>query len=153
MPATMTKPAKKQKKASKAPKPKKPAKVKKAPKALAKPKDALLHCNRVIYYVKDFQKAVDFYTNTLGLQLSYPAEGGWAELSTGACRLSLHATDEPFTPNFTSVSFAVADFDATRAKLISKGVAMGEVFEPCGTVRCSTFKDLDGNHLCIEGTK
>jgi catechol 2,3-dioxygenase-like lactoylglutathione lyase family enzyme len=157
MPATLTKPSKKNKKASKpAPKAKKngakAAKAKIAPKAAAKPKDALQFTNRVIFYVKDFSKAVEFYTKTLGLELAYPADGGWAELKTGACALSIHGTDEAFTPNFTSVSFAVTDFEAARNKLIAKGVAMGPIFEPCGTVRCSSFKDLDGNHLCIEGT-
>lgn len=155
MPATLTKPSKKNKKAkpaAKAKKAAKPAKAKLAPKAPAKPKDALQFANRVIYYVKDFAKAVDFYQNTLGLKLSYPADGGWAEFDTGACKLSIHATEDAFTPNFTSVSFAAADFDAARARLIAKGVAMGEVFEPCGTVRCSAFKDLDGNHLCLEGS-
>lgn len=152
MPATKTAPktSKKNKKApaAKAAKAKKPL-----AKKLAAPKDALLKNARVILYVNDWDKALSFYTGTLGLKTAYPAEGGWAEFLTGESAVCIHSGREyqGTTKGVSSVSFTVGDFDAARARLMNLGVVMSEPFSPCGGLRVSTFSDPDGNELCIEG--
>lgn len=135
--------------AKKAPKAKKAPIAKKAPKA----KGAITSAARMILYVSDFDRSLAFYTKTLGLELSYPAEGGWAEFKTGGAAICIHAgrEGEVTTKGITSVGFAVDDFDAAFANLKSKGVILGKPFEPCGDLRVSSFCDPDGNELSIEG--
>jgi predicted enzyme related to lactoylglutathione lyase len=145
MPATKTK--KTNKKAPKAAKAKKPA------KKPAAPKDALLKNARVILYVTDFDKALAFYTGTLGLKTAYPAEHGWAEFVTGDSAVCIHAGREfqGTTKGVTSVSFSVGSFDAAYTRLKTQGLVLSEPFSPCGGLRVANFSDPDGNELSIEG--
>lgn len=108
---------------------------------------------RTIFYVSNFDAALRFYTETLGLTLAYPTEGGWAEFTLCDMSLCIHSGRVGTAPtaNVASFGFAVADFDAAFAFLKSKGVVMSEPFKPCGDLRVSSFQDLDGNALCIEG--
>lgn len=151
MPATKTKT--KNKKASK---PAAKAKKSKKKQAAASPKHdrgAVSKMARVILYVTDFERAVRFYTETLGLKLAYPAGGGWAELALGGTSLCLHHGREGAMPTkgVTSVGLWVDDFDAALARLKDKGVVLSEPFDPCGGLRVSTFSDPDGNELSLEG--
>jgi predicted enzyme related to lactoylglutathione lyase len=149
MPATKTAPKSKKTKKPAA----KAAKAKKPAKKPAAPKDALLKNARVILYVSDFDRALAFYTGTLGLKTAYPAEHGWAEFVTGDSAVCIHSGREFQGPTkgVTSVGFSVADFDAAFARLQSKGVTMSKPFMPCGDLRVSHFSDPDGNELSIEG--
>ncbi len=128
----------------------------KAKAAKAAPKRlALGKVQRVILYVNDFDRAVKFYTETLGIPLQYQDEG-WAALATQGTEIDLHAGgcgDEATAaePGSTHVAFAVADLDATYAALKARGVKLSEIFSPCGGTRCASFEDLDGNCLGIEG--
>ena len=150
MPATKSPPKKKSKKApaAKAARAKKPAARKPAA-----PKDALLKNARVILYVSDFDRALAFYSGTLGLRTAYPAEHGWAEFVTGDSAVCIHSGREHQGPTkgISSVSFSVADFDAAKARLEAQGVVMSAPFDPCGGLRVSSFSDPDGNELAIEG--
>lgn len=108
---------------------------------------------RTILYVTDFQRALTFYKETLGFELAYPADGGWAEFITGDCAICIHAgraNGHP-TQHIASVGFAVKDFDQAYAALKDRGVTMSEPFKPCGELRVSSFNDPDGNSLSIEG--
>lgn len=124
-------------------------------KAISKPsiKGAITTTARVILYVSDFDRALAFYTKTLGFELSYPTEGGWAEFKTGQASICIHAGREGTvtTKGISSVGFAVDDFDKTYANLKTRGVVLGDVFKPCGDLRVSSFCDPDGNELSIEG--
>lgn len=128
-------------------------KAKKQPKAAAAPKDGLGKACRTILYVTDFEKALRFYQETLGLTLAYPASDGWAEFKTGDSALSIHGGRDMASPTkgICSVGFQVADFDAARARLASKGVVLSAPFSPCADKRVSNFSDPDGNELSIEG--
>lgn len=153
MPATKTAPKKSKKTKKPAAKSAKAAKAKKPAKKPAAPKDALLKNARVILYVTDFDRALAFYTGTLGLKTAYPAEHGWAEFATGDSAVCIHGGREFQGPTkgITSVSFSVGDFDAAFARLKAQGVVMSEPFSPCGNLRVSHFSDPDGNELSIEG--
>lgn len=154
MPATAkAKTTTKSKKTSKPAKAKQAAKRKKAAPRPKKDGGAIRGMARVILYVTDFERAVKFYTETLGLKLAYPAGGGWAELSLGGTALCLHGGREGSMPTkgVSSVSLRVDDFDAAYARLKAAGLVMSEPFDPCGGLRVSTFSDPDGNELSIEG--
>ncbi len=110
---------------------------------------------RTILYVKDWERALRFYRDVLGLPLAYPAETGWAEFSLGGAALCIHggrvASAGPNTDGICSVGLAVDDFDGALGRLKAKGVAVGAPFSPCGGLRVAHFHDPDGNGVSIEG--
>lgn len=46
----------------------------------------------VVLYVRDMDRAVGFYRDTLDLPVAYES-AGWTTFRTGACTLALHATE------------------------------------------------------------
>jgi lactoylglutathione lyase len=114
-------------------------------------------------FVSDWARAVRFYTEILGLRLSFADEGlGWA-LATGDASLAL----ERFVPEpgasghdledlvgrFVGVSLAVEDIDRTHAELVTRGVEFLEppARMPWGGV-LANFRDPDGNVLTLVGS-
>jgi catechol 2,3-dioxygenase-like lactoylglutathione lyase family enzyme len=123
--------------------------VAKAPKTQSELK--LGKVERVILYVADFDRAVKFYTETLGLSLLHKDEG-WAALGTQGTEIDLHHGRRPKPQeNDANIGFRVEDFDSAYAALKDRGVKVGKVFSPCGGLRCAGFTDPDGNKLGIEG--
>lgn len=107
---------------------------------------------RVIFYVTDFERAMKFYKETLGLKLASPAEDGWASFQLKGIELSIHSGRKKSTKgDATYFGFAVSDVDAARLTLKARGVKVGEIVSPCGGTRFFSFQDPDGNHLGCEG--
>lgn len=124
------------------------------PATMTKPKPAAIRLRkleRIILYVKDFKRAVKFYTKTLGLTVRH-CEDGWAALGDGETELNLHSgrTKKAREAEF-HVGFRVDDFDATVAALKKRGVKVGPVGSPCEGLRYAAFADPDGNALSVEG--
>lgn len=101
-----------------------------------------------IHYVprKDWQKALDFFHETLGMniKLDAGADGGWAELSGGGLTFALHSADK-LDPHETGICFGVMDCDDAAKKLKARGVE--GVTEPKSVSeegRCFAFKDPFG---------
>ena len=44
-------------------------------------------------YVRDMERAIRFYRDTVGLELDFESEH-WTTFRTGACTLALHATEQ-----------------------------------------------------------
>ena len=111
----------------------------------------------VILYVKDIEKALPFYRDTLGLKVRV-AEKGWAELETGNTTLALH-NEEPGKSTTRgygqpNICFAVDDVFATYEALKAKGVKFESepktVCEaPDKTGKSCDFHDPDGNFMSI----
>src|SRR5262245_17249744 len=97
-----------------------------------------MRLGRAILFVKDFERMLAFYRDTLGLRA---AEGdgtpGWAELDAGGARLALHAIPNGIARNISiadppkpreetpiKLVFVVADVAAERVRLASLGVQM-----------------------------
>jgi catechol 2,3-dioxygenase-like lactoylglutathione lyase family enzyme len=104
----------------------------------------------VVVYVRDMERATDFYRDTLGLELDFESEA-WTTFQTGACTLALHATEtrEPGTGE-PDPTFLVADADAERARLAGAGVAVSEIREPVAGTRVFDARDPDGNRFSVE---
>lgn len=110
--------------------------------------------------VANLNKAIDFYTNTLGLKLLNKAEEhGWAELQgkeggivIGLCQSSDHAPD--LKPGFNAVmTFNVDDMDSAKKELTAKGLLMvGPVIEVEGHVKMQDCFDIDNNRFQIVQT-
>ena len=82
-------------------------------------------------FVRDFERALEFYNDTLGLELLFCGnEMGWAELDTGDAHLCVQRADDgesgsegALVGRFVGVSLQVDDIAATYEALSSAGVA------------------------------
>jgi catechol 2,3-dioxygenase-like lactoylglutathione lyase family enzyme len=113
----------------------------------------------VVLVVSDLDRALAFYTGVLGLRLGHRS-GAYAQLDTGATRLSLYERDamartvgrrlrpaDPDAPAF-EIGFKVDDVDAAYAHLVQRGAE--PVTAPADRTwgqRTAYVRDPDGNLL------
>jgi predicted enzyme related to lactoylglutathione lyase len=112
-------------------------------------------------WVSDQSRALEFYTQKLGLQLktNEPFEGGqrWIELTIPGAETCIVL----FTPkgqedrigSFVNTSIACDDLELTYQELKSRGVefATPPTEQPWGSF--AIFKDPDGNSLLLSQTR
>jgi len=109
--------------------------------------------------VDDQDKALQFYTDVLGMKLETRAdEFGWAQFATGSCNLAVErlAPDDPEAPGlvgrYVGISLRVPDLDSTYHALVARGV---EFLSPPtkqawgGTL--AHLRDPEGNVLTLLG--
>lgn len=102
---------------------------------------------------EDFDRAVAFYTDVVGLPLvrrwgSMPA----GELETGTLTLALMQSDAfgmRFQANNHPIALHVEDFAAARAELESRGVEFTGDTIDSGVCHQAYFRDPDGNVIGI----
>jgi catechol 2,3-dioxygenase-like lactoylglutathione lyase family enzyme len=105
----------------------------------------------VTVFVKDYPAAAEFYGETLGLPRSADYDripGG--EYETGSLTLqviSAEAIGRQFEPSTHPIALHVADVEAARGELESKGVTFfGDTIDS-GVCHMAPFADPDGNVL------
>lgn len=105
-------------------------------------------------YVADMDRAVTFYTETLGLRLLFRAGDHWASIDAGdGLQLGLHPagpqSPEPGTVGAVTVGFTVDEpIDQVVATLEKRGVAVqGPVGDDSARLKLAFFADPDGNQL------
>jgi len=104
-----------------------------------------------IVQTQDFDRAVDFYENTLGLERSiqYGSHPGM-EFETGNLTLAVLEIEkfgQPFSVSKSAIMLRVDDVPAARAELESKGVPFhGDIIDS-GVCHQAFFSDPDGNSL------
>jgi lactoylglutathione lyase len=104
----------------------------------------------VVLYVRDMERAIRFYRDTLGLEVDIESEH-WTTFRTGSCTLALHATDRRAAgTGEPDPTFSVADADAEHARLAAAGVEVSDLREPVAGLRVFDVRDPDGNRLSIE---
>ena len=113
--------------------------------------------NKVIVYVHDMQRMVEFYRDTLGLKLAYPtrldnyAGEMWVAFDAGGNTFALHGggTQSPTTgaPRF---GFEVADIYDCRTELLTMGVDVGEIRAPVPDTQVLDCIDPEGNGFFLE---
>lgn len=110
-------------------------------------------------FVRDWERAIRFYTETLGIALASRHDAfGWAELDTGEAKLALErvaagdAEHEALVGRFLGVSLAVADVHAAHDRLVAAGVEFLEppARMPWGGV-LAHLRDPDGNVVTLVG--
>jgi predicted enzyme related to lactoylglutathione lyase len=112
-------------------------------------KKSNLSAAQVYYYVSDMDKAVKFYTETLGLPLRVRFENHWAEVDAGPITIGLHPTEDGKKPKQGgggTVSFQVSDFEKVVDELKKKGANVGKIHTP-ERGKFTMISDPDGNML------
>jgi len=110
----------------------------------------LRRVDHVWFWVADMDRAVDFYTGRLGLELRMRHGDDWAEMDGDGIRIGLHggpSADARPVPGGTVV-FEVDDLDLAKAGLEQRGLAFDEhLGEVPGYARYASFTDPDGNAM------
>ncbi len=114
--------------------------------------DTLISGGHAIVYVSDMDAAIRFYTDTLGLKLTYRFENKFATLEAGRdLLLALHPktpnTPDPGTKGSVTLGLIVDEPIATViSRLAQRGVRMPKPSEPRGPV---DIEDVDGNVITL----
>lgn len=112
---------------------------------------------RVLVPVADQDKAIEFYTKTLGFSLTSDVPFGegsrWVEVSPprGAASIALVPPQGEYQPGrMTGIGLESPDVRAEHAALEERGVDVDEVLGGDGTVPLLFFfRDVDGNQLMV----
>ena len=108
-------------------------------------------------FVSDFERAVRFYRETLGMKIGRRLdEWRWCQFETGEALLAIEASrpddenDDEFEPGFVAISLQVDDIHAVYDELVAKGVEfLGPPEKMAWGGTLAHFKDPDGNVLTL----
>jgi catechol 2,3-dioxygenase-like lactoylglutathione lyase family enzyme len=104
----------------------------------------------VYFFVSDMDRAVAFYRDVLGLELSSRSGDEWAQFVAGPIQLGLHGAGSGGARVGGTLAFTVSDLDARKAELAAKGVAIGHEGGGDGRgPRFVEFTDPDANVLAL----
>jgi predicted enzyme related to lactoylglutathione lyase len=106
----------------------------------------------VIKFVADMDRAVKFYRDVLGLQLTFESPG-WSEFVTGETRLALHPASAKNPVGAVELGFTVPDIQKFHQDMVAKGVqfTMPPTKQDFGGL-LAQFMDSEGGH-CSVGTQ
>lgn len=103
--------------------------------------------------VSDLGKAIDWYHDTLGLELLYRVdEIAWAEMQSPVARVNVGLGEGDMASRSGNAvpTFGVTDIVAAKADLEAKGVKLdGDIKVYPGMVKLLTFYDRDDNALML----
>jgi catechol 2,3-dioxygenase-like lactoylglutathione lyase family enzyme len=105
-------------------------------------------------FVMDMDRAVAFYTETLGLRLAFRADNHWASIDAGdGFQLGLHpAHPNQQAPGAGGITVGLAvdePIDRVVETLTSRGVAVRGPIADDGGLKLAFFADPDGNQLYL----
>ncbi len=111
----------------------------------------------VILYVQNMELMVQFYRDTMGLQVLYPknvstyANENWVTFWTGACTLALHSGGQlEKGKQLPQIVFGVQDIEHARSYLSQRHVNIGEIrLLSHGIMVCDGI-DPEGNSFSLE---
>jgi catechol 2,3-dioxygenase-like lactoylglutathione lyase family enzyme len=102
--------------------------------------------------VADVNRAVDFYTRTLGLPLKQRYGDDWVEIEAPGVLIGLHpAGSEPVPaerPSALTIGLLVEDLDDALATLGQRGLTIDQQLSG-EAARSASFRDPDGNPLYL----
>ena len=102
---------------------------------------------------QDFERAVDFYENTLGLEKSKQwGEMHGQEFENGTVTIAVMESSQfglDFSPHSLPIAFQVEDVEAARKELESKGIEFAADTMDSGVCHMAHFRDPDGNVLML----
>jgi catechol 2,3-dioxygenase-like lactoylglutathione lyase family enzyme len=112
----------------------------------------------VTVFVTDFDKSLDFYTQTLGMEIDYTDKKVWAQFKSGEdVSLAIEKCDPDYVEQgskmvgrFVGVTLMVDNIEDQYNRLVAKGVEFSgrpEKQHWGGTL--AHLKDLEGNVLTL----
>jgi len=115
---------------------------------------ALSRIHQISIRAHDIERAVKFYSDTLGLRLLFQAPNGLAFFDCGGVRLMLSPPEPEFDHQGSVVYFGVDDIKWTHAALVAGGVTFRTAPHmiaklPDREVWLSDFVDSEGNVLAL----
>lgn len=104
---------------------------------------------KIVLWAQDMDRALGFYTNTIGLSERFSSPG-WSEMSWGDAIIALHGGGDG-SERITSLSLQVADLDAACKSVRASG---GKIINPPEQrqgepIRLATVCDTEGNHFML----
>jgi catechol 2,3-dioxygenase-like lactoylglutathione lyase family enzyme len=111
-----------------------------------------------MYYVRDLDAAVKFYSESLGLKLIRHYDWGFAPFKAddkgrhiGLMAADLYASEFPGEDGLPAprLVFQVQDLDAQVEEFTAKGIRTTDVMGEKGETRAFHFFDLDGNAFFV----
>lgn len=112
-----------------------------------------MHIGYVNIFVSDFSRAVDFFSETLGLNLVMREDNfGYASFDGGNISFAIAETDDSsLVGKHTGIGFIVDDIDKAYDEMKAKGVAfdMPPTKQPWGGT-LALFKDPEGNVFYLD---
>jgi len=113
----------------------------------------------VCYQTSDIDRAIEFYRDTLGLEMyGYYEEVKWAEFNAGSATFAIY-DPTAFDPNAkaqsggAAVAFGVDDVEATMRELAAKGVSVTIPANETPVCHFGCITDPDGNTIWIHCRK
>ena len=105
----------------------------------------------VIKYVSDMDRAVEFYSDQVGLALRF-SSSYWSEFETGGTTLALHLSNDEHPAGSAQVGFGVEDIEAFYAARSAGGVEFTSPPTEQFGAKIAKFKDLDGAECSVSGS-
>ncbi len=103
--------------------------------------------------VSDQDKAVEFFTGTLGFEKRLDARVGdsfrWVTVAAPGAATSVALIANPDTGADTGIRFAVPDAEAEHESMRERGIETGDLLRWPGVPPMFEFKDPDGNRFEI----
>lgn len=107
---------------------------------------------RVNIMTASIDNSIQFYSETLGLELTARYGDHYAEIKTSNFVIGIHpSSGKTIVGNNMSIGFGVSDFDETIKELEEKGIAL--TIEKDAWIRLAYFQDPDHNELFIAERK
>jgi catechol 2,3-dioxygenase-like lactoylglutathione lyase family enzyme len=109
-------------------------------------------------FVTDFDKSLDFYTKTLGMEIDYTDKTSWAQFKSGEdVSLAIEKCDHDHVEQgskmvgrFVGVTLMVDNIEDQYNRLVAKGVEFtGRPEKQHWGGTLAHLKDLDGNVLTL----
>jgi catechol 2,3-dioxygenase-like lactoylglutathione lyase family enzyme len=110
--------------------------------------------SNVTVMVRDFEKAIRFYTETMGFKLILRAANEWAEVAAPGLIIGIHPWSpghgpEPGKPSGMSMGFEVAEIGKAVEAFRAKGINFHGPVQDNDNVKLAFFGDPDGNALYL----
>jgi catechol 2,3-dioxygenase-like lactoylglutathione lyase family enzyme len=113
----------------------------------------MLKAGNVTVLVSDLDRAINFYTQILGLKLDNRYENEWAEIIAPGLTIGLHPVMEhgpqPGKSESLSIGFTVDSLNEEMSILKSRGIIFSPNIVEDGPVRIAFFTDPDKTPLYI----
>lgn len=105
-------------------------------------------------FVSDLDRAIEFYTETLGLTAGFRAGEYWAQVETEGLVIGLHPREggwgpAPGTSGSIQLGLRVDALDEVVRELGGRGVTFDGPIVDDDPVRLAFFRDPDGNSLYL----